>query len=118
MPRNGPGGRARGPSGSRSGDLEQARRPHAAPDAHRADDVPRATALALDEGMADHARAAHAIRVTDRDRAAVDVEALHRDAELVAAIHHLHREGLVQLPEIDLIRPEPEALEQARHPEH
>ena len=34
----------------------------------------------------DHARAAHAVRVADRDRAAVDVEAVVRDPERVAAV--------------------------------
>ena len=35
-----------------------------------------AAPLALDQRMADHARAAHAIGMADRDRAAVDVEPL------------------------------------------
>src|SRR2546425_291299 len=101
----------------RSGHLEQARRAHAAADAHGADDVARAAALALDERVADHARAAHAVRMADGDGAAVDVQLLHRDSELVAAVDHLHGERLVQLPEIDLAHRDAGALEQARHGE-
>ena len=45
----------------------------------------------------------HAVRVADGDRAAVDVQAVRRDAELVAAVEHLHREGFVQLPQVDVV---------------
>src|SRR5881296_3502762 len=110
------GGPCRGPPRS-SANLEQAGRAHAAADAHGADDVTGAAALALDQRVADHARAAHAVRMADGDRAAVDVELLHRDAELVAAVDDLHGERLVQLPEIDLIHSEAEALEESRHGE-
>ena len=50
--------------------------------------------------------------MADRDRAAVDVQLLVGDAELVAAIKHLHGEGLVQLPQVDVVHLEPEALQQ------
>src|SRR5207248_5538862 len=50
--------------------------------------------------------------------AAVDVELLHGNAELVAAVDHLDGEGLVQLPEIDLLHAHAGAFEQARHREH
>src|SRR2546425_191058 len=101
----------------RSAPLEQSRRAHAAADAHGADDVARAAALALDERVADHARAAHAVRMADGDGAAVDVQFLHRDSELVAAVDHLHGERLVQLPEIDLAHRDAGALQKARHGE-
>ena len=81
------------------------------------DDVLGAAALALDQGVADHARAAHAVGVADRDRAAVDVERVVRDAELVAAVEHLHRERLVQLPEVDVVDLQAVALQQPRHRE-
>src|SRR5262245_14454313 len=84
-------------------DLEETGGAHAAADAHGADDVADAAALALDEGVADHPRAAHAVGVADRDGAAVDVEPLHRDAEPVATVDHLHRERLVELPEADVV---------------
>src|SRR5688572_8588667 len=70
-------------------DLEQSRRAHTAADAHGDDRVLGAAPAALDQDMASHARAAHAERVADRDRAAVHVELVLRDAEPVAAIQHL-----------------------------
>src|SRR5262245_59372166 len=80
-----------------SGYFEQARRAHAAADAHRHHHQLGAAALALDQRVADEARAAHAVGVAERDRAAVDVEALVGNADVVAAIEHLYRERLVQL---------------------
>src|SRR5581483_615062 len=52
------------------------------------------------------------------DRAAVHVEPLVRDAQAVAAVDHLHREGLVQLPQIDVFDLFAGLLEQLRHGEH
>src|SRR5205085_4927748 len=95
--------------------LEQPRGSHAAADAHRDDHVPGATALALDEGMAGHPGAGHAIRMADRDRAAIDVEQLVRNAELIPAIDYLDGEGLVQLPEADVAHLQAEPVEQLRH---
>ena len=56
--------------------------------------------------------------MADGDGAAVDVEPVVGDAELVAAVDHLHREGLVQLPQADVVDLEAGALEQPRHREH
>ena len=64
------------------------------------------------------ARAAHAVGVADRDRAAVDVEQIVGDAELVLAVEHLDRERLVQFPQADVVDLEPETLEQFGHREH
>src|SRR5260221_11491027 len=83
--------------------FEQAGRPHPAADAHRHDDELRAAALAFDQGMACKPRARHAVRVADGDRAAVDVEAVGGNAKLVAAVDHLHGEGLVQFPQADVL---------------
>src|SRR6478672_7791658 len=83
--------------------LEDARSAHAAADAHRDDDLLRAAALAFDQRMAGETLAADAVRMADRDRAAVDIEPVHRDAELVGAVEHLHRERLVELPEVDVV---------------
>ena len=77
-----------------------------------------AAPLAFDQRVAGQALAADAVRVADRDRAAVDVEPVHRDAELVAAVEHLHREGLVQLPQVDVVDRQAQALEHLRHREH
>ncbi len=90
----------------------------AAADAHRHHDVLDAAPLALDQRMAGQARAAHAVGVADRDRAAVDVELVVVDAEPVAAVDHLHGEGLVQLPEADVVDLEAVRLEELRHGEH
>src|SRR5689334_13966160 len=77
-----------------SGDLEEARGALAAADAHRDDGVPDAAALAFDQRVAGHPRPAHAVGMPDRDRAAIDVESVVRDAEPVAAIDHLAGERL------------------------
>jgi hypothetical protein len=41
--------------------------------------------------------------VTDRDRAAIDIEPVVGDAEPIAAVDHLHREGFVELPKTDIL---------------
>src|SRR5579862_9552488 len=75
-------------------DLEEARGAHAAADAHGHDDVLGLAPAALDEDMAGAARAGHAEGMADRDRAAVDVQLVVGNAELVAAVEHLHGERL------------------------
>src|SRR3546814_2040314 len=72
--------------------LEQAGGTLAAADAHGAYDIAGAAALALDQRVPDHAGARHAVGVADRDRAAVDVQPVVRDAQAVAAVQHLHGE--------------------------
>jgi len=49
--------------------------------------------------------------VADGDRAAVDVEQLVGNAQLVAAVDYLHGEGLVQLPQADVVHLQAVALE-------
>jgi hypothetical protein len=87
---------------SRFRELRTPRRPHAAADAHGDDDALGAAALAFDERVAGQALAGDAVGVAHRDGAAVDVQAVARDAQLVAAIDHLHRERFVQLPQVDV----------------
>src|SRR5678815_1936947 len=82
--------------------LEDAGRAHAATDAHRHHHLLRAATLAFDQRMAGEALAADAVGMADGDRAAIDVEPVDRDPERVGAIQHLHRERLVQLPEVDV----------------
>src|SRR3954467_3306727 len=100
------------------GDFKQPRRPHAAADAHRYHYQLRAAALAFDERVADQAGARHSARMADRDGAAVHVEALVRDTELVAAVHHLYGERLVQLPQVDVRHLLAGRLQELRHGEH
>src|SRR5579872_917236 len=83
-------------------ELEQACGALAAADAHRDHAVTDFAALHLVGDRADEAGAGHAEGVADRDRAAVDVEFFGVDAELVAAVDHLHREGFVELPQSDV----------------
>src|SRR5262249_22312808 len=71
---------------------EERGRALAAAHAHRPDAVPRPAALHLVRDRADQARAGHAERMADRDRSAVHVQPLHRNAEPVAAVDHLRRE--------------------------
>ena len=51
----------------------------------------------------------------DGNGATVDVEKFVRDAQLVAAIQHLHRERLVELPQADVADLQAGALQQARN---
>src|SRR5688572_32364771 len=97
--------------------LEQPRRTHPAADAHGHDHVTNAAAPPLDQRMSHEPRSAHAERVPDSDRAAVDVEPLVVDPETIATVERLHGEGLVQLPEPDIVDAEPLALEQPRYRE-
>jgi hypothetical protein len=78
--------------------LEQSGGALTAADAHGHDHELGAPTPAFDECVTDEACAAHAVRMTHRNRAAVDVQTLVRDAELVAAIEHLTGECLVQFP--------------------
>ena len=71
-----------------------------------------AAPLALEQRVASEAGARHTVGVADRDRAAVDVQLVHRDAERVGAIEHLDSECLVEFPQADVADLEAEALEQ------
>src|SRR5262249_13286611 len=90
----------------------------ASADAHRHDAVLRLAAEHLIGDGADHARAGHPERMADGDRAAVRIELVHGDAELVAAVDHLRGEGLVQLPHADVLELDAGPLEQLRNRVH
>jgi len=77
--------------------LEEPSGTHAAADAHGYDDPTHAAAFALDQRMANHARARHPIGVTDRDRAAIDIVPVGIDAEPVSALESLYGEGFIEL---------------------
>ena len=62
--------------------------------------------------MAHHAGARHAVRVADRDGAAIDVEDVVVDAQPVAAVERLHGEGLVELPQVDVVDAQAVTLQQ------
>src|SRR5215813_2250750 len=99
-------------------DFEQAGGAHAATDAHGHHAVSGLAPAALDQEMAGEPRPSHTIGMADRDRTAVDVELLRVDAELVAAIDHLHRIGLVELPEIDVVDLQIVPLQKPRDRDH
>src|SRR6202040_3383769 len=111
-------GRAGRPRSQRSIYFEQARCAHAAADAHGHDRALGAAAPSFDQGMAGHARTAHAKGVADGDRSAIDIETFLRDAEPVAAIEHLAGEGFVKLPQIDVVDIEALARQQLRNREY
>src|SRR6266702_501368 len=95
-------------------DFKQAGCAHAAADTHGHDAVLRLAPPPLDQEVAGQPRPGHAVGMADRDRATVDVELVRIDAELVAAIDHLHRIGLVELPEIDVVDLQIVTLEKPR----
>src|SRR5258705_10339260 len=76
---------------------------HAAAHAHGDDGVLGLAPATLDQGVAGQPCSGHAVGMANRDRAAIDVELFRIDPELVAAIDDLHRERLVQFPEIDIV---------------
>src|SRR5689334_4054928 len=99
-------------------DLEQAGAALAAADAHRHHAPLGLAARAFLQQMAGETGAGHAEGMADRDRAAVDVVLGGIDTELVAAIQALAGEGLIELPQVDVVDLEAGALEQLRNREH
>src|SRR2546426_11710018 len=95
--------------------LEEPGRALPAADAHRHHAVARLAAQHLVGDGADHARARHAERMPDGDRAAVDVQLRGIETERVATVDDLRGEGLVELPEVDVLDREPVTLQQLRH---
>src|SRR5262249_22212933 len=96
--------------------LEEPRGALAAADAHRHHAVARLAPEQLVGDGANHARARHAERMADRDRAAVDVELRGIDAQAIAAVDHLRGEGLVELPHVDLAALAPRTPPALAHP--
>src|SRR5450631_1553146 len=84
-------------------DFEEAGGAHAAADAHGDHDVAGLAATALQQCVPDLAGAGHPVRVADGDGSAVDVQLVRVDLEEVAAVHGLGGEGLVQLPQVDVL---------------
>src|SRR5437764_8307188 len=83
-------------------DFKQTGSAHTATDAHRNHDALGAASFAFDERVSCKTRTTHSIRMTDRDRSAIDIELFRIDAKPIAAIDHLHGESFVQFPEIDI----------------
>src|SRR5581483_9181965 len=95
--------------------LEERRLTLADADAERRDAVPAAAPAQLVQQGDDETRPAHAERVPDRDRAAVDVHLRLVEAELANDGERLRRERLVELDEVDLVERHAGALEELAH---
>src|SRR3954470_8868115 len=89
------------PSGSAEA-FEDRRHTLAATDAHRLETERLVLELQPVDQRAGDARAGHAERVADGDRAAVHVEPLDVDAELLVRRDHLSGERLVDLDQVDV----------------
>src|ERR1035441_580847 len=84
---------------------------HAAADAQRDQRATRVAALELvDHGAGDHG-AGSAQRVAHRDGAAVDVELLVGDVQVLLELQHDGCEGLVQLEQVDVVDRQARAVE-------
>src|SRR3954468_3769422 len=93
--------------------LPDQRRAHAHPDAERGQPIACRGPLAEAVGeLREQPHTGRGQRMSARDRAAVRVEplVLGVDAEAVAPAQHLHREGLVQLEEADLVERQARSL--------
>src|SRR5258708_27216982 len=102
-------------SGGSAVDFEQACAALAATDAH-GDDAPLGLApTSLLQDVAGEPRAGHAEGMADGDRTAVDIVLLGIDAELVARIEALAGEGLVELPNVDIVDLQAMTLQQFWH---
>ena len=84
--------------------LEQSRRAHAAADAHRHEPSAAAALAELVHELRRELRAGRAERMTERDRAAVDVHLLFVEPEIAHDGHDLRRERLVELDQVDVVR--------------
>ena len=84
--------------------LEQPRRAHAAADAHRHESRSAAALAELVDELRRELRARGAERVTERDRAAVDVHLLLIEPEIAHDRDDLRGERLVELDEVDVVR--------------
>src|SRR5262249_1728895 len=84
---------------------------HAAADAHGDDRALGVPAPPLDQNVPGHARAAHAERMANGNRATVDVEPVRGNPEPIAAVEHLAGKRLVELPQIDVCLFRPGALQ-------
>jgi hypothetical protein len=68
--------------------------------------------------MSNETGTAHSVRVSDCDTAPVHVVNCRIDAELIAAVQCLYREGFVELPQADVGNRQPMLLQQLRYCEY
>src|ERR1700757_5087803 len=84
---------------------------HAAADAQRHHCAPGVAALQFVDHSAQDHRAGGTQRVTHRDGAAVDVELLVGDVQVLLELQHHGRKRLVELEEVDVVDGQPGAVE-------
>src|ERR1041384_6417296 len=87
---------------SSSARFEQAGRAHATANAHRHDAVAAASAAQAMQERRGELGSRTPQGVTERDRAAIDVQPIIRDAELTPTVDGLGRERLVDLEAVDV----------------
>ena len=83
--------------------LHDRRHAHAAADAQRREAVAQVACLELVDQRAEDHRAGGAQRVAQRDRAAVHVDLLVRDAQVLHELEHDGGERLVDLEQVDVV---------------
>lgn len=91
--------------------LEKTGSSHASADAHSDDDSLGSAALSLNERVSDAPRSGHPEWVSDGDGTSVDVHLGVVNAEHIRAVEGNDGEGLVELPEVDVVDGEPVAGE-------
>src|SRR5215470_1655543 len=83
--------------------FKQPGRAHAAADAHCDHHILDTAALALEQCVTNQARPGHTVGMANGNRTTVDVEPLHGNPQLIAAVDGLHGERLIEFPEPDVI---------------
>src|SRR5690606_15915572 len=103
---------------NKSKDLEQARRAHSPSHTHGHDGPSCLAAAAFEQNMSRQPRACHAERMPNGNRAAIDVQPLIRDAQPLLTVHSLRGEGLIELPQVDVLDLEAGTCQQPGNREH
>lgn len=97
------------PRGRHSEHLEQPGSTHSPANAHRHNDIPSTAPLAFDQGMPGQPCSGHAIRMTDGNCPAIDVQGFVGNAQYILTVQHLDGKGLIQFPQPDIVLAEAEA---------
>src|SRR5271157_3440257 len=98
-------------SAMRLNPLDDRRDTHAATNTQRDKRAPGVAALQLVDHGAENHRAGGTQRVAHRDGAAVDVELLVGDVQVLLELQHHGCEGFVELEQVDVVNGQPGAVE-------
>src|SRR6056297_3341890 len=93
-----------------SEDFEQTGGTLPAADTHRHHTPFRPTASPFEQEMPGHPSTRHAVGMTNRNRPAVHVQTVVRNAKLVTAIEQLGGKGLVDFPQVDVVDAQPRTV--------